>query len=130
MQECGGIYVQLSRGQRQSWLRQMTMKKILLSIHPAGMITDINLDVISERMELVRDWTPELHDARVSDASFVNIIVQLPAIGANEIRRLRKAFDNMPRMKACVWKDFGTEVQLDKVDKNILEAAAVAFSKI
>ena len=108
----------------------MMMKKILLSIYPAGRISDINLDVINERMARVQDWIPELHDARVSDASFVNVIVQLPAIGANELRRLREAFDHMPRMKVCVWRGFGAEAPLDKVDTDILEAAAAALSKV
>ena len=106
------------------------MKKILLSIHPAGRVTDINLDVIKERMERVQDWAPELHDARVSDASFVNVILQLPATGSKEMHRLHKAFDNMPRMKTCVWKGFGAEVPLDKMDTDTLEAAAAEFSKV
>ena len=106
------------------------MKKIMLSIHPDSRITDINIEVIKERMELVRDWTPELHDARVSDASFVNVILQLPSIGANDASRLREAFDNMPQMRTSVWKGFSAEVPLNKVDTDILEAAAEAFSKL
>ncbi len=108
----------------------MTMKKILLNIHPDGRITDINLDVINERMARVHDWSPELHDARVSDALFVNVILQLPSIGANEVSRLREVFDHLPRMKTCVWKGFGAEVPLDKVDTDVLQAAAAEFSKL
>ena len=106
------------------------MKKIMLSIHPESRITDIDLGVINERMELVRDWTPELHDARVSDASFVNVILQLPSIGTNEVRRLREVFDHLPQMRTSVWKGFGPEVPLDKIDKDVLKAAAEAFSKL
>ena len=106
------------------------MKKIMLSIHPDSRITDINLGVIKERMELVRDWAPKMHDARVSDASFVNVILQLPSIGANEVSRLHEAFDNLPQMRTSVWKGFVPEVPLDKVDADVLEAAAEAFSKL
>ncbi len=105
------------------------MKKIMLNIHPATTIADIDLEAIRERMAQVQDWNPELHDARVSDASFVNVILQLPSINAGVLRRLREVFGDMPNMRTRVWKDFRSEAPLETLNIGVLKAAAEAFGK-
>ena len=106
------------------------MKKILLSIYPVGEISGIDLTVIAKRMARVQDWMPELYDARVSDASFVNIVLDIPEISTDTVQRLRRAFDHMPRMKTHVWKGDGDEVPLGKTNMQVLAAAADTYSKI
>jgi len=105
------------------------MKKILLSIYPATMITDLDLGVIQDRMALVPDWCPDLHDARVSDASFVNVILHIPEIRAEDARRLRKVFGHLPRMKTRLWRNYNDEVSLSSITPGTLEAAADTFGK-
>ena len=72
----------------------------------------------------------KLHDARVTDASFVNVLLTIPEISTDTVRRLRGAFDNLPRMKTRVWKGHGDEVPLGRTDVQVLAAAADAFSKV
>jgi hypothetical protein len=106
------------------------MKKILLSIYPVGEISEIDLTVITERMARVQDWMPELHDARVSDASFVNVVIDLPELSTDTVRRLRRTFDHMPRMKTRVWNGHGDEIPLGRTNIQVLAAAAESFSRV
>lgn len=108
----------------------MEVKRILVRIRPVGMLKDIDLAIIMCRLRLVEGWAPGLDDARATDASYVNIILSMPATGEDEVKKLRSTFEEMPRMRAFLWKGHKSEVPLDKVDVSTLESAADAFGRV
>ena len=100
------------------------MKRIILRIRPIDVIEDIDLDIIKARAASLTDWESEVKDTRLTDATYVTVIVKTQTIDAEKAERLKRAFAGLPKMRAQVWRRSESEAPLDTADLALLEGAA------
>ena len=89
------------------------MEKIILRIRPTETMDDLDLELIRQRIEPFEDWSAELHDTRLSDATYVTVTVEIPALDEKSLARLKTAFAGLPRMRAMLFRRVGVEIALE-----------------
>jgi hypothetical protein len=100
------------------------MGKIVLRIRPAEVMEDIDLAFLRHRMKQLAGWESELQDTRLSDAPYVSVVMQVTAIDAAALARLKAAFAGLPKMRALIVLSVGVELPLDAIGVDQLRAAA------
>lgn len=100
------------------------MRRIILRIRPAEVMDDLDIEAVRTRVNLLADWEAEVQDTRLSDAPYVTVVATTEMFDANAAEQLKKAFADMPRMQAQVWRRSKSEVPLDFADSSLLEEAA------
>jgi hypothetical protein len=100
------------------------MGKIVLRIRPAEVMEDIDLAFIRNRMKHLAGWVSELQDTRLSDAPYISVVVQVTAIDAAALARLKATFAGLPKMRAQVVLSVGVELPLDAIEVDQLRTAA------
>jgi hypothetical protein len=77
---------------------------------------DLDLDLVRDRMARLPDWRTELRDTRLSDAPYVTVVAEIPALHEQAFEQLRVAFSNLPRMRAMIWRRPGLEIPIEEAD--------------
>jgi hypothetical protein len=79
---------------------------------------------VRDRMRQLALWPSELQDTRLSDAAYVSVVIEVPAVDAAALARLKAAFAGLPKMHARLVLAIGVELPLEGIDLDQLNAAA------
>ncbi|MQA86728.1 MAG: hypothetical protein GEV03_19385 [Streptosporangiales bacterium] len=103
------------------------MARVVLRIRPAEVVADLDLAVVETRAGRLTGWRAEVHDTRLSDATYLSVVVTADEIDDAAAVELRDAFRALPRMAAYVVRAIGDEEPLERADAALLRTAAKAF---
>jgi hypothetical protein len=104
------------------------MATIVLRIRPTDSMDDLDLSAIRDRMRPLTDLSPELDDARLSDAPYVSLTLDLPVTDARMVRRLQDALSGLEGIVVQVWNGQPQPLRLMDVDAETLANAAQALA--
>lgn len=90
------------------------MPRIVVRIRPLEIMEDLKPELIVQRAALV-DSKMEFFDNRLSDASFVSLVMTIPSANLNSLERLKTVFSDLPRMRVLLWHSY-VETPLAELD--------------
>jgi hypothetical protein len=105
------------------------MPRIVLRVRPQEVMDDLDLDAVGERLNRL-SWDAELQDARLSDAPYVVVVVDLPETSDEALSRLQEAFGDLPRMRVGLFRSTDEETPLERADLAALREGAESLARI
>jgi len=104
------------------------MPTIVLLVRPIESIDELDVGAIRDRMRRLTDLSPDLQDARLSDAPYVTLTLDLPVIDATMVQRLQDVLSDLEGVAVQVWNGQPQPPRLTDVDAETLEHASHALA--
>ena len=106
------------------------MPRLVLRVRPEGLLTDLDLEQLRERLARLSGWASEVRDTRLSDAPYVTVVAETATLDEGAAAMLRAALADLEAMDVNVWLGIANERTLESCDLASLNAGAAAFARL